>query len=67
MSVVLPLYSGPSKQAIIALAYEECGVAAADFDVTGEEYATGLRRLNALMADWKAQGLDLRYNQPPNG
>ncbi len=58
--------SGPPKRDIIDMAYEECGRAI--YDTTPEEIATALRRLDAMMAEWKGhRGIDLGYIQPDYG
>lgn len=61
------LNAGPStstKRQIIEMAYEECSLAGYEFDVTPEEIFTGLRRLDAMMAQWTAEGMGLNYNAP---
>lgn len=49
--VTLSVGTGRPKFDIIDLAYEECGLAAAEFERTPEEMKAGLRRLNAMMME----------------
>lgn len=53
-----------TKQLIVAMAFEELTLAGYEFDVTNEENASALRRLDTLMARWRTEGLDLGYNFP---
>ena len=55
-----------TKRTLVEMAYEECGLAGYEFDTTPEELASGLRRLDALMAQWRGPGtgLALPYNAP---
>ena len=58
---------GPStstKRQIIEMAYEECSLAGYEFNVTPEELFSGLRKLDALMAQWRESSKDLNYNFP---
>lgn len=58
---------GPStstKRQIVEMAYEECSLAGYEFNVTPEELFSGLRKLDALMAEWAASSKDLGYNFP---
>jgi len=58
---------GPStstKRQIIEMAYEECSLAGYEFNVTPEELFSGLRKLDALMAQWAQSSKDLGYNFP---
>lgn len=60
----LPLVaSGPLKSALIALAFEDCGMS--DLSITPDEKAMALRRLNAIMQEepWSNMG----YVQPEYG
>lgn len=64
------LYGGPLKRDIVQLAFEECGQAGYEFELTPEEYGSALRRLNAMMYEWadrKGYGIDLGYNFPNPG
>lgn len=58
--------TGTKRQAC-EMAFEEIGLEGYEFNVTPEEYATALRRLDALMAEWVGPGkrLDLGYTFPP--
>lgn len=67
MPIVIPVYSGKPKREIIELAFEDCGSAGYEFERTPEEVGSALRKLNALMAEWKGQGIDLGYQQPDYG
>lgn len=61
------LNAGPStstKRQLLEMAYEECSLAGYEFNVTPEELFTGLRRLDAGMAQWMAEGIWLNYNFP---
>jgi hypothetical protein len=53
-----------AKRALIEMAFEEIGLAGYEFDPTSEEYASALRRLDAIMAEWRTSSLDLGYNAP---
>ena len=58
---------GPStntKRQIVEMAYEECSLAGYEFNVTPEELFSGLRKLDALMAEWKVLSMDVGYNFP---
>jgi len=56
--------SSATKRDIVSMAYEECALSGYEFDVTPDELFTGLRKLDALMAQWKAESIDLSYNAP---
>lgn len=57
-----------TKRTVIAMAFEELGLADYEFNTTNEEKASALRRLDSLMALWAGPGfnLDLGYNFPPS-
>lgn len=55
-----------TKRQIVEMAFEEATLAGYEFDATPEEYASILRRLDALMGEWQQTGLDLSYNFPPS-
>lgn len=58
---------GPStstKRQLIEMALEECALSGYEFDITPEETFSLLRRLDAMMAEWVPQGMDLGYNFP---
>jgi len=46
------------------MAYEEASLSGYEFDITPEEQVSALRRLDALMAEWRAQSINLAYNFP---
>jgi hypothetical protein len=58
--------STATKQAVVDMAFEEIGLAGYDFDATQEEYASALRRLDGLMAEWQGPGNNyaIGYNAP---
>lgn len=61
------LNAGPStstKRQVLEMAYEECALSGYEFNVTPEELFTGLRRMDAMMAQWTAEGMGLNYNAP---
>lgn len=61
------LNAGPStstKRQIVEMAYEECSLAGYEFDVTPEEQFSALRQLDALMAQWAMESMNLGYNAP---
>jgi hypothetical protein len=53
-----------TKRTIVNMAFEEINLAGYEFDATPEEQFSALRRLDALMAQWKASSLDVGYNFP---
>lgn len=58
---------GPStstKRQIVEMAYEECSLAGYEFNLTPEEIFSGLRKLDAEMAEWRASSRDVGYNFP---
>lgn len=59
--------TGVSKSALVEGAYEYCGLNGYEFDRTPEEMTTGLRHLNALMAEWLADGIDIGFDFPTYG
>jgi len=50
-----------SKRQIITQALEEIGIASYTFDVEPDETQSALRRLDAMVAAWNAQGIQLGY------
>jgi len=56
--------TGVPKSSLIEGAYEYCGLNGFEYERTPEEMTTGLRHLNALMAEWLADGIDLGYDFP---
>lgn len=59
-----PYPSTATKAVLLDLMFEECGRAGYEFDRSPGEDASALRRLDALMAEWQAQGIALNYNFP---
>lgn len=53
-----------TKRTVVNMAFEEIGLAGYEFDATPEEQFSALRRLDALMAEWKTSSLDIGYNFP---
>jgi len=52
-----------TKRALIEMAYEELGISSVlGFDLTAEQVAVGLNRLNAVMATLYQNGYRLSYN-----
>jgi len=51
-----------TKRQIIADAFGELALASYDFDITPEEEAAALRKLNTMLATWSAQGLQLGFH-----
>jgi hypothetical protein len=49
------------KRDIIEAALEEIGFGPNSYDIRAEDYATGLNRLNTLMAQWQGDGVGLGY------
>lgn len=47
----LPLYGNPSKRDLIERAYEEMGMAGYEFEISPEEDASALRKLQSMMAE----------------
>lgn len=58
--------STTTKGQIEDMAFEEIGLAGYEFDASAEEQASGLRRLDSLMAMWAGPGmnLDVGYSFP---
>jgi hypothetical protein len=56
--------TGATKSSLIEGAYEYCGLNGFEFERTPEEMTTGLRHLNALMAEWLDDGIDLGFDFP---
>lgn len=62
MSTELIIPGGPTKRAIIDLAFDDCGSSNHIFERTPEEYGQALRKLNAMMLEWPYD--QLGYIQP---
>jgi len=52
-----------TKGQIVAAAFEELGLAEYVFDLQPEEVQTGLRKLDAMMAQWNSKGIRIGYVQ----
>lgn len=50
-----------TKKEIINLAFEEIGIAYYTFDIQPEQYISALKRLDSMMSNWKAKGLESNY------
>lgn len=55
---------GVTKSSLIEGAYEYCGLNGFEYERTPEEMTTGLRHLNAMMAEWAGDGIDLTFDFP---
>jgi hypothetical protein len=55
---------GYSKRQFLEAAFTEIGLADYVFNLTAQELATALRRLDAMMAEWNERGLRLGYPLP---
>lgn len=53
-----------TKRQFVEAAFEEIGLAAYVYDLTPQQMESALRRLDAMMATWNAQGLRLAYPLP---
>lgn len=56
--------SSATKAQIVQMAFEEAGLPGYGFTATDAENASALRRLDALMAQWRTSSLALNYNFP---
>lgn len=50
-----------TKKQIIELAFEEIGLANYNFDLQPEQFQTGLKRLDLMMATWNKKGIRIGY------
>lgn len=50
-----------TKGEIVSAALSELGLADYEFDISTEEVASGVRRLDAMMAYWSSKGVILNY------
>ena len=55
---------GYTKRQLIEMALEEIGLAPATFNLSPEQFSSGLRRLDAMMATWNSKGVRLSYPLP---
>jgi hypothetical protein len=53
-----------TKRQILNLTFQAMGLADYEFNVTPEEYASGLFAMDAQMATWRTSNLYLNYNAP---
>lgn len=56
--------STSTKRQIVEMGYEEAAQAGYEFNVTPEELFSALRKLDALMGEWKISSINLNYNFP---
>lgn len=59
-----PYPSTATKGQLLDLIFEECGIAGYEFDREPGEDVSALRRVDAMMGEWAAQGCNLNYNFP---
>ena len=59
-----PYPSTALKSDLLDMVFEECGRAGYEFDRSPGEDASALRRIDAMMAEWQAKGINLNYNFP---
>lgn len=57
---------GWTKRQFIEQAFEEIGLAAYVFDLTPEQMQSALRRLDAMVAGWNANGIRIGWPMPSN-
>ncbi len=50
-----------TKKEIIELAFEEIGLANYNFDLQPEQFQSGLKRLDLMMATWNKKGIRIGY------
>lgn len=55
---------GWTKRQFVEQAFEEIGLAAYVFDLTPEQLQSALRRLDAMMAGWNANGIRIGWPMP---
>ncbi len=53
-----------TKRQFVAAAFDEIGLANYVFDLSPEQLQSALRKLDAMMATWNAQGIRLAYPLP---
>ena len=58
-----------TKRQLIEAAFTEMGFSPYSFELSSDQLAAALIRLDSMMAEWNARGLRLSYNgpNPPNG
>ncbi len=57
---------GWTKRQFVTQAFEEIGLAAYVYDLTPEQLQSALRRLDAMMAGWNANGIRIGWPIPSN-
>ena len=55
-----------TKRQFITQAFEEIGLAAYVFDLTPDQLDSALRRMDAMVAGWNANGVRINYPLPNN-
>lgn len=55
-----------TRRQFIEGAFEEIGLATFNYDMGPEQFQSARRRLDAMMAEWNAQGIRLAYPIPAN-
>ena len=50
-----------TKGELVFSALEEIGIASYEYDVSAEQVDSGVRRLDAMMAEWDAKGIKVSY------
>ena len=53
-----------TKRQFVLAAFEEMGKGSNAFDIQPEELQTGLKRLDAMIAEWQGKGIKLGYPMP---
>lgn len=53
-----------TKRQLVSQAFEEIGLAAYVFDLTPEQLNSAMRRMDAMLAGWNANGIRLGYTLP---
>jgi len=51
-----------TKRELIEMAFEEVGIANYNFDLMPEQYQSGLKRLDSMLAQWNKKGIRIGYN-----
>lgn len=55
-----------TKRDLVTQAFEELGLAAYVFDLTADQLQSAVRRMDALLAGWAANGIRIGYPLPTN-
>ena len=53
-----------TKRQLIVQAYSELGLADYVFDLSADQLADAMRKMNSMMATWNAKGIRLGYPMP---